>query len=496
MTRAQTNDGRDSRARDDRWFLAGLIGLLMTVMWVLPAAADETPIFTEDQKILASDGAAGDNFGLIGPSGIHGDKFIIGAPRFDGPGGTDSGAAYIFGFDGSEWVEEAKLYPTDGTFEGYFGWNVMIYDDFAAVSATEDADPSHIYGAVYIYRYNGSAWVFEQKIIGDDDSKSAFGISLAAHDNLIFIGDTDDYIVYPFASGAVSIYRYINGVWVFEQKVYGKQVQNSHDAAWSIASDGDRLFIGQNDYGEPQPGEYNWVSIHKYDGIEWVLEADLSDYDLAADAPYGRAVDIQGPVAVVGCVDDTTLTYRGAVYVYRFSGAPDNEWAEETVLVPSDVQNNDYFGEQVVLADENTIVVQALHHDIDGYGRSTLYIYRYRDEEWTLTSRFTPSDPGDGFGQLSSSSLAAEGGKIVTGAALDDQIGSNAGAAFYFDIGCDGDIDGDGDVDLSDLGALLASFELEPGDPWFDPRADVDGDGDVDLSDLGALLAAYELPCP
>jgi hypothetical protein len=97
---------------------------------------------------------------------------------------------------------------------------------------------------------------------------------------------------------------------------------------------------------------------------------------------------------------------------------------------------------------------------------------------------------------LVQSSLAAEGGKIVTGAALDDQIGSNAGAAFYFDIGCDGDIDGDRDVDLSDLGALLASFGLEPGDPWYDVRADVDGDGDVDLSDLGALLAAYELPCP
>jgi hypothetical protein len=494
MARAQTNGGAVRRTRGGLSLPALCIAILMTVMWVLPAAADETPIFTEDQKILASDGAAGDNFGQIGPSGIHGDLLVLGAPRVDGPGGTDSGAAYIFRFDGSEWVEEAKLYPTDGTFEGYFGWNVMIYDDFAAVSATEDADPSHIYGAVYIYRYNGSAWVFEQKIIPDEDGKFTFGNSLASHENLLFIGDYADGVNY-FATGAVSIYRYINGVWVFEQKVYGKQVQNSHGAAWSIASDGDRLFIGQNDY-TGHPGEYNWVSIHKYNGIEWVLEADLSDYDLTADAPYGRAVDIQGPVAVVGCVDDTTLTYRGAVYVYRFSGAPDNEWAEETVLVPSDVQNNDYFGEQVVLADENTIVVQALHHDIDGYGQSTLYVYRYRDEAWTLTSRFTPSDPGDGFGQLSSSSLAAEGGKIVTGAALDDQIGSNAGAAFYFDIACDGDIDGDRDVDLSDLGALLASFGLEPDDPWYDVRADVDGDGDVDLSDLGALLAAYELPCP
>jgi hypothetical protein len=61
---------------------------------------------------------------------------------------------------------------------------------------------------------------------------------------------------------------------------------------------------------------------------------------------------------------------------------------------------------------------------------------------------------------------------------------------------CIGDLDDDGVVDLADLGILLASFGLEPDDPWYDPRADVDGDGDVDLSDLGALLAAYELPCP
>jgi hypothetical protein len=135
MTMAQSIRSRHGARGWVRLTIARWSVILMTVMWVLPAAADETPIFTEDQKILASDGAAGDNFGRIGPSGIHGDNFIIGAPRVDGPGGTDSGAAYIFRFDGSEWIEEAKLYPTDGTFEGYFGWNVAIYDDFAAVSA-------------------------------------------------------------------------------------------------------------------------------------------------------------------------------------------------------------------------------------------------------------------------------------------------------------------------------------------------------------------------
>jgi hypothetical protein len=48
-----------------------------------------------------------------------------------------------------------------------------------------------------------------------------------------------------------------------------------------------------------------------------------------------------------------------------------------------------------------------------------------------------------------------------------------------------GDLNGDGNVDLSDLGILLASFEIDGG-------GDLDGDGDTDLSDLGILLANFQ----
>ncbi len=59
-------------------------------------------------------------------------------------------------------------------------------------------------------------------------------------------------------------------------------------------------------------------------------------------------------------------------------------------------------------------------------------------------------------------------------------------------IPCPGDIDGDGVTGQSDLGLLLASYELPPGDPNFEPRADLDGDGEVGQPDLGILLADYE----
>jgi hypothetical protein len=47
-----------------------------------------------------------------------------------------------------------------------------------------------------------------------------------------------------------------------------------------------------------------------------------------------------------------------------------------------------------------------------------------------------------------------------------------------------GDLDGDGDVDLTDLAILLASYGIDDG-------GDIDGDGDTDLQDLATLLSHY-----
>ncbi len=53
---------------------------------------------------------------------------------------------------------------------------------------------------------------------------------------------------------------------------------------------------------------------------------------------------------------------------------------------------------------------------------------------------------------------------------------------------CLGDVNNDGLRDQSDLGILLAAYEI-------DGSGDVDGDGDTDQSDLGILLSLYEVPC-
>ena len=59
---------------------------------------------------------------------------------------------------------------------------------------------------------------------------------------------------------------------------------------------------------------------------------------------------------------------------------------------------------------------------------------------------------------------------------------------------CFGDLDGDWDIDLSDLAQLLAHYGTIAGARYVD--GDLDLNGDVTLPDLAALLAVYGTPCP
>lgn len=60
-------------------------------------------------------------------------------------------------------------------------------------------------------------------------------------------------------------------------------------------------------------------------------------------------------------------------------------------------------------------------------------------------------------------------------------------------VTCSADVDGDGDIDISDLAVLLANFGRSdnPGAS----AGDLDGNGTVDLSDLAGLLAAFGMSC-
>ena len=99
----------------------------------------------EQDKLLASDGASDDWFGIS--VSIDRDYAIIGAMR-DDDNGAESGSAYIFKRTGTTWTQEAKLLASDGEFSDCFGFSVSISGNRVVIGALGD---DTFIGSAYVF---------------------------------------------------------------------------------------------------------------------------------------------------------------------------------------------------------------------------------------------------------------------------------------------------------------------------------------------------------
>ena len=150
--------------------------------YVFRRSDNDTPLdpsddfWIEEDKLTASDAAAGDWFGVS--VSISGDWAVVGASH-DNDAGEHSGSAYMFRHDDNGtpsdptddlWVEMTKLAVSDASEIGFFGWSVSISGDRCIVGA--------IWGeAAYVFRRsdNGTpsdssedCWVEEAKLVSPD----------------------------------------------------------------------------------------------------------------------------------------------------------------------------------------------------------------------------------------------------------------------------------------------------------------------------------------
>lgn len=111
--------------------------------------------WAQQAKLKASDGAAGDYFGF--ELSIDGSNLVIGAYGDEGEGGLfNVGSAYIFESDGQNWTETHKLTPTDPTAEDYFSRSVSVNGNYVIVGSQQyDGASTTDSGAAYIYKFQG-----------------------------------------------------------------------------------------------------------------------------------------------------------------------------------------------------------------------------------------------------------------------------------------------------------------------------------------------------
>jgi len=158
------------------------------LVWLFGAQSVSALTLYEVAKLLASDGAAVDQFGVS--VSVSGDMAAVGVP-FDDDNGGDSGSAYLYVRSGGVWSEQAKLLPSDGAAFDEFGASVSVNGDTAVVGATRDDDNGNDSGSAYVFDLTGATGVVNEdaKLLPSDGAAfDEFGASVSVNGDTVVVG--------------------------------------------------------------------------------------------------------------------------------------------------------------------------------------------------------------------------------------------------------------------------------------------------------------------
>ena len=148
-------------------------------------------VWTFQDKLIASDGAANDNFGIS--VSLSGDFVLVGSYADDNSNGIDAGAVYVFVREGTSWSEQAKLMPDDGAPDDTFGYSVSLYGETAVVGVHRDDDNGTNSGSAYVFKQAASIWEQGGKLHSSDGSEQdTFGVAVSVYSETAVVGAHND----------------------------------------------------------------------------------------------------------------------------------------------------------------------------------------------------------------------------------------------------------------------------------------------------------------
>jgi len=394
--------------------------------------------WTQQQEFLAFDSTAGDSLGTS--ISISGDTAVVGAPLDDVPSaGADAGSAYAFVRSGTAWTLQQKVLASDGAAGDGFGQAVSISGDTVVVGAWLDDGPAGAdTGSAYVFVRSGTTWTQQQKLVAADGAGGDnFGISVSVSGDTAVIGAWADDT--PVAdAGSAYVFVRSGTTWAQQQKLLAPDAAINDRFGFSVSLSGDTAVVGA--YLDDAPGSPDAGSAYAFarSGTSWALQQKLLPADGASNDAFGYAVSVSSDTAVVGAyLDDTAvIPDAGSAYVFRRSGA---SWTEQQKLLAPDGAANDHFGTAVSVLGDRAVIGAPLDDTPPAGADGSAYVFIRSGATWTEQEKLVAPDaaPGDFFGQAVSVSLDA----VVVGAYADDTTdGADAGSAHVFRAVADADL--------------------------------------------------------
>lgn len=195
---------------------------------VYPLSID--PTFTQQQKLTASDGAAGDYFAYSVALSSDGNIALVGAFG-------SSGAVYVFTRSGVAWAQQQKLTASDEAANDLFGSSVTLSSDgnTALVGAYQRNSSQ---GAAYAFTRSGTTWTQQQKLTASDAAANDYfgwSLGLSGEGNTALIG-----ALYGNSErGAAYVFMRSGASWTHQQELTASDAAQGDAFGYSVGLSGD-----------------------------------------------------------------------------------------------------------------------------------------------------------------------------------------------------------------------------------------------------------------
>ena len=376
-------------------------------------------IWSQKPKLTAYDRASGDTFGSA--VALRGGTAIVGAPNKS----ANTGAAY--GFVGPvSWVQTETLTPLYGQSGDTFGTSVAVKGTTAVVGVPNKTWGYHLfYGIAYVFTRSGAVWSLQAVLHPDYIAGNAnrFGASVALDGTSALVGATGvSGIQGQQQQGAAYVFVQNGTAWP-QQAVLGATGGAAYDVfGKAVAINGDLAIVGADGRSGGKGAAYVFVRT----GATWTQQAELAATGGVASDAFGGSVAISETTAAVGARNKTVgaNTGQGAAYVFLQTGAT---WSQQAQVVAGDGAAGDQFGTSIAVRG-TALLVGGPGKTIAGHAeQGAAYVFGRSGTLWTPEGRLTASD-GAAAGHLGTS-VALDGLAALVGA---NGSSSQQGAALEF----------------------------------------------------------------
>ncbi|MEI9938955.1 MAG: FG-GAP repeat protein [Pseudomonadota bacterium] len=300
--------------------------------------------WTLQQKLTASDGAAGDSFGYA--VALSGDTAVVGAYLADGAA-ADSGAAYVFARSGSGWTQQAKLVASDAAASDHLAASVAISGKVVLLGAPlKKSESASEVGAAYTFAQNGALWAEQAKLVPSNTAGDHNGTGVAISGSNLALGTAraNGYTVSFYAFGA-------NG-WTAAGSANSS---NSNFAYYGSALAMSAAYTVIGNYAHPLGPSAFTGSVLVVSNAVHTQQYTLRANDGSVNDLFGRAVAIsdRNLILVGSPQDDDQGDDSGSAYGFTFAGSA---WTLQQKLLPSDGKANDGFGSAVAVSTSAALV--------------------------------------------------------------------------------------------------------------------------------------------